>query len=343
MERGGALLFSLLALAMSLHIGYLRAAVTLPPEDRPLTRHFYKKLNTCANVEAFVKHQVTLFWNQDKSITAKLFKLLYADCMVNGCDGSILLDGRYAEKNAPQNSGLGERIFEIIDKIKTVLEIRCPGAVSCADILNLAARDAAHLAGAPSYPVFLGRRDGLESNAAWVDYPSPSSSWETVVTYANSKGLDEQDLVTLLGAHTMGRTHCQFIRDRLYNFKSTGKPDPRMKKSLLKDLRQQCPPNTPKGKEDPLVYLNPENGPGYKFTNSYYKRVESYQAVLGVDQQVLWGNHSLVDAYAKYFEQFRREFALSISRMGGLRVLTGKKGEIRRNCRFTNGNNPSIK
>lgn len=83
MERGGVLLFSLLALAMSLHIGYLRAAVTLPPEDRPLTRHFYKKLNTCANVEAFVKHQVTLFWNQDKSITAKLFKLLYADCMVN--------------------------------------------------------------------------------------------------------------------------------------------------------------------------------------------------------------------------------------------------------------------
>lgn len=54
-------------------------------------------------------------------------------------------------------------------------------------------------AGAPSYPVFLGRRDGLESNAAWVDYPSSSSSWDEVETYFIAKGLDQQDLVTLLG------------------------------------------------------------------------------------------------------------------------------------------------
>lgn len=55
-------------------------------------------------------------------------------------------------------------------------------------------------AGAPSYPVLLGRRDGVDSNAAWVDYPSPSSiSFESGVAYFNSKGLDQQDYVTLMG------------------------------------------------------------------------------------------------------------------------------------------------
>lgn len=69
---------------------------------------------------------------------------MYVD-FSQGCDASILLEGPNAEKYAPQNSGFGKRVFEIIDKIKTVLEIRCPGAVSCADILNIAARDAARL------------------------------------------------------------------------------------------------------------------------------------------------------------------------------------------------------
>lgn len=54
-------------------------------------------------------------------------------------------------------------------------------------------------AGAPSYPVFLGRRDGLESNGAWVDLPSPSVSWEEGYAYFKSKSLDAQDYATLLG------------------------------------------------------------------------------------------------------------------------------------------------
>lgn len=62
---------------------------------------------------------------------------------MQGCDASVLLDGPNSEKTAVQNWGLGG--FVIIDKIKTVLEQRCPGAVSCADILNLATRDALHL------------------------------------------------------------------------------------------------------------------------------------------------------------------------------------------------------
>ncbi|KAH6778385.1 Peroxidase superfamily protein [Perilla frutescens var. frutescens] len=338
-EAGGFDLIAIslvVALGLSLYVGRMQAAVTLTPESRLLKRQFYKKLNTCDNVEAYVKHQVQLWWNQDKSITAKLLKLLYADCMVNGCDASILLEGPHTEKKAPINSGLDG--FLLIDKIKTVLEQRCPRTVSCADILNLAARDALHLAGAPSYPVLLGRRDGVQSSEAWVDLPSPSISLDQGIAYFKSKGLDAQDYATLLGAHTLGKTHCANIHDRLYNFNNTKKSDPTLTKSRVAELKGKCPQSLKKGQKDPTVFLTEKNGDRYRFTNNYYSNVRSYNTVLRVDQELLYNYNTtqLVLEYAAEFELFRKEFALSISRMGGLKVLTGKQGEIRRNCRFTN-------
>ena len=72
-----------LALVVGSMIGKVEGAVSLPPVH--LTRQFYKKTNTCADVEAFVKHQVTIHWNQDKTLTPKLLRLVYSDCMVTVC------------------------------------------------------------------------------------------------------------------------------------------------------------------------------------------------------------------------------------------------------------------
>ncbi|XP_010545916.1 PREDICTED: probable peroxidase 61 [Tarenaya hassleriana] len=335
--KQAAMVLPLLALVTLSFAGpeMVEAATGLNPPVK-LTWHYYKVHNTCDDAEAYIRHQVELFYKQDKSIAPKLARLLYSDCMVNGCDGSVLLDGPNSEKTAPQNRGLGG--FIIIDKIKSVLEERCPGVVSCADILNLATRDAVHMAGAPSYPVFTGRRDG--TSVAVVDLPLPSISLEQALSYFRSKGLDILDMTTLLGAHSMGKTHCSHIVDRLYNFQNTGKPDPTMSKTLVNQLRKQCPPRKYKGQTDPLVFLNPDSGSSFRFSNSSYSRVLSNNAVLGIDQQLLYNASTMeiTKEFASGFEDLRKSFALAMSRMGSINVLTGKNGEIRRNCRVINTN-----
>ena len=69
-----------------------------------------------------------------------------------GCDASVLLDDSATltgEKNAAPNAN-SLRGFEFIDAIKSQVEAACPGTVSCADILALAARDGVNLVSEPT-------------------------------------------------------------------------------------------------------------------------------------------------------------------------------------------------
>lgn len=62
---------------------------------------------------------------------------------MQGCDGSVLLNStkdNLAEKDGLPNLSL--RGYQVIDAVKTAVESKCPGVVSCADILALVARDA---------------------------------------------------------------------------------------------------------------------------------------------------------------------------------------------------------
>lgn len=46
-----------------------------------------------------------------------------------------------AEKDAPDNLSLAGDGFDTVIKAKQAVEAQCPGVVSCADILTIAARD----------------------------------------------------------------------------------------------------------------------------------------------------------------------------------------------------------
>jgi len=55
----------------------------------------------------------------------------------------VLLQGNGTERSDPANRSLGG--FEAVESAKQLLETLCPGTVSCADILVLAARDAVEI------------------------------------------------------------------------------------------------------------------------------------------------------------------------------------------------------
>ena len=67
--------------------------------------------------------------------------------LFQGCDASILLDNTttiVSEKFAGPNNN-SARGFEVVDDMKAAVERACPGVVSCADILTIAAEQSVAL------------------------------------------------------------------------------------------------------------------------------------------------------------------------------------------------------
>jgi len=102
---------------------------------------FYSR--TCPRAESIVKSTVRNHLKSDPSLAAGLLRLHFHDCFVQGCDASVLIEGPQTERTALPNLSL--KGFEVINDAKTQLEALCPGVVSCADILALAARDSVDL------------------------------------------------------------------------------------------------------------------------------------------------------------------------------------------------------
>ncbi|XP_025826572.1 uncharacterized protein LOC112901917 isoform X1 [Panicum hallii] len=119
--------------------------------DAQLSAGFYSA--SCPAVHGVVRQVVSQAVMNDSRSGAAILRLFYHDCFVNGCDASVLLDDTPAtpgEKGAGANAGGSTFGFDLIDAIKTQVEAACPGTVSCADILALAARDSVNLVRASS-------------------------------------------------------------------------------------------------------------------------------------------------------------------------------------------------
>ncbi|KAK7396115.1 hypothetical protein VNO78_16895 [Psophocarpus tetragonolobus] len=283
--------------------------------------------SSCPRAEAIVRQIVQRRFNRDRSITGGLLRLHFHDCFVRGCDASILIDstrGNQSEKAAGANGTV--RGFEIIDEIKKALESACPSTVSCADIISLATRDSVAMAGGPQYDVATGRRDGVVSRASEVNLPGPGSTVSQALGAFTANGMSLNEMVTLLGAHTVGFAHCSFFRDRLNN------NDPNMNPALRAQLGRVCRPN---GK-DPKTFL--DQNTSMVFDNAFYKQILLNRGVLFIDQQLALDplSKGFVTTFAGNDASFRTSFVDAIVKMGSIKVLVGTFGEIRKNCRVFN-------
>ncbi|RYQ79126.1 hypothetical protein Ahy_Scaffold6g107823 [Arachis hypogaea] len=199
------------------------------PTRAQLDPFFYK--DTCPSLQSTVRQvllNVSKGPGKDKRLFASLIRLHFHDCFVQGCDGSILLNDTAFIKSeqlaAPNLNSI--RRLDVINLIKENIEEACPGVVSCADIVALAAEVSSEMSNGPTWQVPLGRRDSETASfdLANSDIPGPSSNLPQLISAFQKKGLDMNDLVALSGAHTIGRGRCTLSRRR--NCKNDGHPPP---------------------------------------------------------------------------------------------------------------------
>ncbi|XAR62253.1 Peroxidase [Bertholletia excelsa] len=292
---------------------------------------FYE--SSCPKLESIIRKQLKKVFQKDIGQAAGLLRLHFHDCFVQGCDGSVLLDGSASgpsEKSAIPNLTLRPEAFKIINDLRERVHNECGRVVSCADITALAARDAVFLSGGPDYNIPLGRRDGLSfatANATLENLPSPFSNASVILTSLANKKFTATDVVALSGGHTIGIGHCTSFTPRLYPSQ-----DSTMDKTFARNLKITCPKNDTVN-TTVLDIRSPNT-----FDNKYYVDLMNRQGLFTSDQDLYTDKttRGIVTSFAVNQTLFFEKFVSAMIKMSQLSVLTGKQGEIRANCSARN-------
>ncbi|GLJ14643.1 hypothetical protein SUGI_0236880 [Cryptomeria japonica] len=222
------------------------------------------------------------------------------------------------------------RGFEVIDSIKSQIESVCSGVVSCADILAVATRDSVLQLRGPTWDVLLGRRDARTASitAANRNLPGPTSTLRNLISAFKAQGMNATDMVTLSGAHTIGNARCLFYRFRIYS-------ESNIDQTFAASLQANCSRSS--GPTDNNLGFLDVTTPTV-FDNGYYQDLINFKGVFHSDQELF--NNGTADAqvtkYSADQNTFFNDFAAAMIKLGNIKPLTGKKGEITRNCRLIN-------
>ncbi|OWM74952.1 peroxidase 64 [Punica granatum] len=314
------------AVALAVFLGLLVVIQVFPSSVAALSTKYYD--HSCPQLESLVTNAVKKAMKNDNTVPAALLRMHFHDCFIRGCDGSVLLNStakHTAEKDGPPNISL--HAFYVIDNAKKAIEAACPGIVSCADILALAARDAVALSGGPTWEVPKGRLDGRVSKASDTrQLPAPTFNLSQLQQSFSQRGLSLDDLVALSGGHTLGFAHCSSFQNRIHKFSPTREVDPTLSSSFAASLRSVCPEhNALKNAGSTL------DSTTTVFDNVYYKMLLQERSIFSSDQALLTSprTKALVSKFATSRQAFEKAFINSMIKMSS---LTGGQ-EIRLNCR----------
>ncbi|XP_077249904.1 peroxidase superfamily protein [Tasmannia lanceolata] len=294
---------------------------------------FYSR--TCPDAESLVREVILRSMIREPRSAASVMRLQFHDCLVNGCDASLLLDdtpNMLGEKLALSNIN-SLRSYEVIDEAKEAVERVCPEVVSCADIVIMAARDAVALSGGPSWEVKLGRKDSLTASQEDSNQvmPSPRANATSLIDLFHNFNLTVTDLVALSGSHSIGKGRCFSVVYRLYNQSGSGQPDPNMDPNYQNKLDRLCPIGG-----DGNVTGDLDATP-HVFDNQYFKDLVNQRGFLNSDQSLYSGDartREVVRHFSWDQDGFFSAFVEGMVKLGDLQ--SDRPGEIRRNCRVVN-------
>lgn len=301
--------------------------------SQKLTLDYYNK--TCPDFAKIVRDVVATKQLANPTTAAATLRVFFHDCMVEGCDASVLISSNAfnkAERDADLNVNLPGDAFDLVIKAKTALELQCPEVVSCADILAQTTRDLVVMVGGPFYPVKLGRKDGLISQASRVDgnLPTTNMTMNQSIRFFKSKGFSTKEMVALMGAHTIGFAHCREFADRLYNYSKETPTDPAYNPKFAVALKNLCANYS---KDAAMSAFNDVLTPG-KFDNMYYQNLPRGLGLLRSDNILVRDKRTLpfVQMYAANQSMFFADFAAAMEKLSSYKIKTGKDGEVRRRC-----------
>ncbi|GJM96715.1 hypothetical protein PR202_ga13577 [Eleusine coracana subsp. coracana] len=291
----------------------------------------------CPNLESIVQDAVAKKVQETAIAVGATIRLFFHDCFVEGCDASVILvstGNNTAEKDHPSNLSLAGDGFDTVIQAKAAVDAvpQCANQVSCADILALATRDAIVLAGGPTYPVELGRLDGLSSTSTSVDgkLPPPSFNLDQLTAIFAANNLSQTDMIALSAAHTVGFAHCGTFSSRI----QPAAVDPTLDASYAAELQAACPAGV-----DPNIALEIDPITPHAFDNQYFINLVQGRGLFTSDQVLFSDDRSrpTVVQWSQNSSDFEQAFVAAMTNLGRVGVKTDpSQGNIRRDCAFLN-------